>query len=183
MSSIYKECREAARKLLSGDAKPSSYGIDAPVFTELDVVIVAARQAGTWDEETFQKAQREASNAMGQFFRDAWAVRYGPVQVPGVNEPDYMRVASRILYAPLEGPATITTVNGTFASFTVDEDPITRQGRRLGANRDDTVPWDEQDILSLGNGGEETPEHKIQRLERELRIARQRIAELESVSA
>lgn len=179
--SIYAECMDAARRLLDGTEQPSEYGVPG-IFTRLDVIFAAARRAGGWQEAQMKIAQTEASNALGNLFRNKRGVvivRYGPVQIPGVEEPDYLRVDSEVIYAHPNGPESITTPNGTFPQIIPTDDPVTRQGRRLGTNRSDLKPWAEQDITGDADRVETSDRREIIRLREELRCAHKKLHDLE----
>lgn len=140
--SIYTSCSEAARRLIDEpNLRPVTRGPEG-VFTELDVILLAARQEGGYSESQMKIAQREASQVMGTLFREGKAVRFGPVTIPDESVEDYVRVCSKIAYASAEGPKTIETPNGTFRRLLAKSDKIkARPGPRLGYARDDLEPW------------------------------------------
>lgn len=169
--SIYTRCMEAAEALLED---PSLAGGDPPgLFTELDVITHASASDGPWTNERYRFAMREVNQVMGLLFREGRAVRFGPVQIPDVPEPDYLRIASKIVYAHPRGPERVETPNGTFERLiaTNGKDPLAKQGRRLGTNRDDLQPWDQQDIKTA---------RKTQRRPSNVQAANRRIRELEA---
>lgn len=180
-SSIYVQCADAARRLLDNpDLRIVTTDAPEGIFTELDVIFLASRE-GDYNPEMMKVAQREASQVMGTLFRSGQAVKFGPVQVPGLDQPDYMRVASKLVFAHPEGPKAIKTPNGTFSRLGVDEDLIVRQGRRPGANRNDLESWEDQDILHRRSGEPTTAqEREIARLQAELAAATHRYEEAEA---
>lgn len=146
--SIYTECGAAARSLLADPGlRPSNRG-PVGIFTEQDVIYLAARaHIGGYDESDMIVATREASQIMGTLFRNQQVVRFGPVQIPGLALKDYLRLSTKIVYTGLDGPTRLETPNGVFEAFLSDDDTIIKQGRRLGTNRDDFLSWDEQEIV------------------------------------
>lgn len=156
MTSAYVACLEAANLLLDDpSARPITDGPEG-IFTELDVIMLAARRATTGFTskqrvDWMNDAGRDASQAMGLLWRTSRAVRYGPVHVPDVERPDYMRVASKIAYAHPDGPRRIVTPNGTFPKIFVKDDPAKGPGRRHGADRDDLTPWSDQHGAPAGS--------------------------------
>lgn len=153
----------------------------AGIFTELDVITLAARSATTGMTEEqkavwHDDAQLQASDAMGALWRTSRVARYAPVRVPGVARPDYMRVASKIVYASPDGPRSIKTVNGTFPRIFVKDDPAKGPGRRHGANRDDLTLWAEQNLSGDAAGGS-SPKVVIANLRKEVASLRQELAQ------
>lgn len=154
-SSVYISCVEASRALL--DEPQLRVVTDGPagIFTELDVVLLAARSAcrgmnERQREEWMDQAPYHASQAMGMLWRTSRAARYGPVHLPEVNKPDYMRIASKIVYSHPNGPAAITTPNGRFPRIMVSNDPAKSPGRRYGTDRTDLEPWEDQPSVVTG---------------------------------
>lgn len=134
MSSIYKQCSEAASKLI--EAPPEAHG---GVFTEIDVVQRASKPE--WSKDDYKEAHRQANQVLGTRYRERKLCRFGPVELPdGVK--DYGRIASKIVYANAEGgPQEWETPNGTFPRLMIEGDDIGRQGRRFGTERTDLVAW------------------------------------------
>lgn len=167
-------------------ADPSLAGSDHEgIFTDLDVVLLAS-QGKNWTENTRKMALREANQVMGLLFRTREACRFGPVDLSqlGIAEADYARVASRIACSnPVTGPAEIKTPNGTFARLMMEDDPITRQGRRLGTNRDDFRSWSSQSISTVKASSRPTKtasDREIVRLQTDLDHANRKISELQT---
>lgn len=149
--SIANDCREAALTLLE-DPGLKTYGIPR-VFTELDVIFLAARNGGGYSPEEMQIARRDASQTMGDFFRSRQVARYGPVSLEplGLKRQDYARIATKIIYGhPKHAPDELRTPNGIFPRMMWEQDLIKQPGRRLGANRSDIDPWSEQGIMHVG---------------------------------
>lgn len=146
--SIYSLCSLACDKLIKGQARAPHL----PFFTELDVVNEASKLAEEeWTSADYRKALRRAQDAIGTKWRERKLYRYGPVIPPGVTEYDYARIATKIVYASVENaPEFLRTPNGDFPRFRIMDDPIKRQGRRMGTNRDDLKQWDDQDIRATG---------------------------------
>ena len=106
-------------------------------FTEIDVINNAARLS--WTQDDYKKAMTQANQIAYAYYRSGKLQRYGPVHFQG--EEDYLRYASKIVYAGPTGPNTITTPNGTFPAIMAHEDHISSVGRRAGTNRDDLHEW------------------------------------------
>lgn len=147
--SIYTLCGEAARMLLD-DPELRPLTRFSNVFTEEDVIALAAKRAGHWEDDDFKEAFKQASASVAALWRGQNACRYGPVDLPGLELPDYMRIGAKIAYGNPDGPELLQTPNGTFRRLMIFNDPLAdRQGRRLGTKRDDTSPWEEQEALQL----------------------------------
>lgn len=143
--SLYSLCSRVCDELIA----------EAQVFTEADVVI---RALVRMPDASPKELSRYANQVVGTQFRSRKLCRYGPVEVPGLTEPDYARIAAKIAYASADdGPESFqgpkmpdgsvqACPNGRFDRLMIENDPITRQGRRIGSNRDDLVAWCEQDI-------------------------------------
>lgn len=150
--STYTECSDAARRLLDDPGLRVNEQGPEGVFTDMDVVLLAAREASqaqqAYDETEITVAYRATNQILGGWFRMGWLVRFGPVALPGADDLDYLRIEGRVAYArAADGPETITTPNGVFPSMSHRTDPLTRSGRRQGAARNDLDSWAGQDIL------------------------------------
>lgn len=184
--SIYTQCGEAARMLLDDPSLRQATTQVPVVFTELDVVLLASKEAGEYDDEEFQKAFRHASQAVGGLWRARQATRYGPVLLPGLEDADYVRIGGKIAYAGIDGPESIETPNGTFHRTLIFEDAVPdRQGRRFGTNRDDFVAWQEQAALkkfltSIGSLPNSVDQREIARLKAEVEALRERAENAET---
>lgn len=181
--SVYTNCADAARELMADpDRRVVSQHAPEGIFTDLDVIMLAARDE-PWRGHTAQnawmkKASREASQVMTYLFQRGEVVRFGPVVIPGLGDPDYVRITTRVAYASIDGPSEIQTPNGTFARVTLTND-FGRPGRRLGHNRDDLELWERQEIAGY-RGLPGTPiERKVASLEAENEALRQRVHTLE----
>lgn len=167
--SIYKQCSEAATKLMQEPPKDNG-----GVFTEIDVVTLAG--VPEWSQDDYEDAMRHANQIVGTQYRARKLCRYGPVEFPD-GEKDYGRIASKIVYAPAEtGPKTWKTPNGTFKKLMMEDDSIGRQGRRRYTNRNDLAPWEDQGIEVKSS----RTTKRIKTLERNLAAERKRSQELES---
>lgn len=157
--SLYSQCSRAAREIIANPAliDSESYQGHEGIFTELDVILRASLSAGIYTEEEMVACQREASQVMNYRFGKGHVVRFGPVQVPDVDSPDYVRVVGKIVYAPAEGAQALRTPNGTFLPLTCAQDNLGRAGRRAGTARDDLQPWADQPLL-VGSSGSLTPD-------------------------
>lgn len=134
MSSIYKQCSEAASKLIEDPPK-----VHGGVFTEIDVVQRASKPE--WSQDDYKEAHRQANQVLGTRYRERKLCRFGPVELPDGNK-DYGRIASKIVYANADnGPEAWETPNGTFQRLMIEGDDIGRQGRRFGTDRTDLVAW------------------------------------------
>lgn len=155
MSSIYKQCSEAASKLIA-DPPEAHNG----VFTEIDVVQRASKPE--WSQSDYKEAHRQANQVLGTRYRERKLCRFGPVVLPdGVQ--DYGRIASKIVYANAEeGPQAWETPNGTFQRLMIEGDDIGRQGRRFGTERTDLVAWGEDRSAS------DDLQRRIERLEKRI---------------
>lgn len=180
--SMYKLCSAAARQLTADPslADTSAYDGLKNVFTELDVLLLAkASVPGEWNDDEWREAMIQASNVMGTRFRAEQVVRYGPVRLPGVDEQDYLRAQSKIIYAAPDGPAKIKTPNGTFPRMFTSNDPVQRAGRRVQADRNDLVRWDQQGITDPSRRPQTAEQREILRLKSENQALVQRLAEAE----
>lgn len=187
---VYKQCVAAAERLIrnpeqAANAEDGEFGDNRGLFTQMDVILLAMAEFGPWAEFEAKLAPKEASNAMGRLFRDRKVVRFGPVTALG--QPDYVRLAAHIVYAPADGPLTVKTPNGTFPRMFVHEDTIARAGRRKDSARTDFELWADQllDTITtpqpkakMPKRGEERAE--ILRLRSELTLALRRAEEAES---
>lgn len=128
--SIQVNCREAIASLSESGA----------TFTEIDVANRASSGKG-WGGKQFERARKDAYNALTADYRKGRLVRYGPVQFQK-DVDDYARKATKIVYAhPVKGPEFWETPNGRFGRLFADKDQIAAAGRRPGTVRDDTKPW------------------------------------------
>lgn len=189
MDSIFTECSNAARHLLEHPEEAinaGQFGRNRGLFTDLDVILAAAGVSGPWTEGQMKVAQREASQVMGGLFRSRKVVRYGPVMA--IGDPDYVRLASRIVYASADnGPSEIRTPNGIFPSMFVHQDHIGRPGRRNGTARNDFEKWSDQfidtitpvTITKLPKRGSREERDEILRLRAELALERRRAEDAE----
>lgn len=154
MSSLYSLCSTACDRLIDGNLGDPSIPLtdDYPFFTEIDVVTLAGRMhhrktGEAWNATDLNRAFRKAADVMGTKWRERKLYRYGPVRPPGVAEDDYARIGSKIVYSSIkDGPTQFVTPNGIFERFSIERDPLRRQGRRMGTNRSDSKPWSEQNI-------------------------------------
>lgn len=178
--SIYRECSQAARRLLKNPALADSG--KPGVFTELDVISLAAKKG--WTQSDFRMAMRDANEVMGTLFRTSQVARFGPVIVPGQEDPDYVRIASKVAYADAAtGPKRIQTPNGTFNRVMVADDTIRRTGARgLASNRNDLVSWKQQDIHTVRAVTNEE-NTRVTSLQANLKAAHRRIEKLDADNA
>lgn len=138
--SIYADCADAARWLL---VDPGLHSSSHPgFFTELDVIALASSD---YTDGQVRLALRECSTMLTKLYKRGEAVRFGPVTIPGLD-PDYARIATKIVYASPEGPAVFETPNGNFLRLTAETDDELRPGRKFGTIRDDRIRWSKQDI-------------------------------------
>lgn len=141
--SVYKQCASALDLILEDEERGSE------VFTEIDVITDAA--TGDWKDAQYTEAVHAANEVCGLRYRSHKLCRYGPVKIGrGKNRTeDYARYAGKIVYADaVTGPKTLKTPNGTFRKLMVQDDRLSRQGRKPAANRDDGKPWSEQTLPS-----------------------------------
>lgn len=133
--SIQAECREAMNRLAErGD-----------VFTEFDVANEASHEG--WSSKHFEQAVRQAYNVLQGDYKKGKLVRFGPVEFQGIQ--DYARRGTKIVYADAEkGPDGFETPNGIFPRLYAATDKLVRAGRRVGTSRDDTKPWDTQEVAT-----------------------------------
>lgn len=183
MPSMYRSCSAAARKILENPdlVNAEDYGGLVGVLTEIDLIVLAMREDG-WGREDMSAAGHEANQVMGHlFYKTAAVVRFGPVNHPDLDDPDYLRADGKIIYARADGPHQVTSIktpNGTFHRLLAENDPITRQGRRPGTNRTDLESWADQNIFESAKTptAEETEAERLRarigQLERELADAR-----------
>ena len=175
--SIYTECGEAARELLDDPGlRPVTKNAPEQVFTELDVIALAARNAPQgYGKYEMKVAQREASQVMGMLFRSRQAVRFGPVEFPSMP-PDYARISGKIVYAAPDALEVLKSPNGEFPQMLIHEDEILQSGRRVGSTgRDDFLSWDEQD-LHVGGRTSPSTSREILRLEAEVARLKEELA-------
>lgn len=178
---IYHLCSQALKSLMEDPPTDLPFYQENPgVFTEIDIVNRAQNLArAEWgsDPAIFRQAMRNANQVAGTFWREMKVARYGPVELPDRSQ-DYARAASKIVYAhPELGPEWLKTPNGTFKRMMVWEDTIGRQGRKIGTNRDDTKPWDEQEITKTKAVTEVA---KPDKAKADLKAAQRRIEQLEA---
>lgn len=175
--SFYTDMSAAARFLIAHPEhlSPADYEGVAGILTEIDVMLLASKtKPGGYSQEDMSMVGREASQVMGHFFRQGFVFRYGPVQLPELDYPDYLRHDGKIIYAGPDGPQKILTPNGAFPRFDGDHDPITRVGRRLGTSRTDLLLWGPQDIFGADSPGQLSSE------ESEIIRLKGRVASLEA---
>lgn len=140
MSSYYRDCAQAIRELIADETEHARD--HRGFFTDLDVAVLASEIAGGYNESQMQAVLTEANLALAKFYRSERVARFGPVHLPGIPQPDYARIATRIVYASANGPAKFETVNGNFKRLMHSKDKMTRRGRRGDiVNRDDREPW------------------------------------------
>lgn len=137
-TSVYKQCAAAIDRIVQD---PSDEG----VFTEIDIITEAAKKS--WTPTEFSKSLHDANEIAGQRYRNRKLCRYGPVTIgKGKNKvQDYARIAGKIVYADaVKGPKIWKTPNGNFKKMMIEDDQLSRQGRKPAANRNDSEPWSEQ---------------------------------------
>lgn len=174
--SLYHQCSQAVSDLIANPPDDLPF---TNVFTEIDVVNRTQSLGSDWgnDPTRFRAAMRTANAVVGTKYRERKLCRYGPVTLPDGNL-DYTRLASKIVYADAElGPAKLETPNGNFRKMMIEDDPITKQGRKFSSNRDDSKKWDEQDVVVRKEVSKDkadlTAAHKrIHELQEELERAR-----------
>lgn len=131
--SIQAECREAMNRL-AGQGK---------CFTEIDVANEASQDG--WSGKHFEQAVKHAYNVLQGDYKRGRLCRFGPVEFKGVK--DHARRGTKILYADSQrGPKVLNTPNGNFKRLLAVNDGMMAAGRKAGTNRDDTKPWESQDI-------------------------------------
>lgn len=142
--SVYRQCSAAIDRLV--EEPPKQHG---GVFTEIDVQIAAA--SDDWKPAEYSTALHDSNELCGTRFRHRKLCRYGPVVI-GTGQDrieDYARIAGKIVYADAEtGPTVWKTPNGEFQRMMVEDDHLSRQGRRSGTNRNDAEPWKDQSLAS-----------------------------------
>jgi hypothetical protein len=115
------------------------------VFTEIDVISEAATDK--WRNGQYTKAIHDANEICGSRYRKRKLCRYGPVVFGKGKQKteDYARFAGKIVYADAaKGPDVLETPNGHFAKMMVEDDTLSKQGRKPASKRNDSEPWDEQ---------------------------------------
>lgn len=138
--SIYKQCAEAIDRLVK--KPPKQHG---GVFTEIDVTTEAA--TGDWKSNDFTRSLHDSNAICGTQYRHRKLCRYGPVTLADGKTQDYARIAGKIVYADAEtGPEIWKTPNGDFPRMMIEDDELTKQGRRPGTERNDAHPWDDQPL-------------------------------------
>lgn len=177
--SMYTDCGRAARQLIDDPSlvDPTQYAGISGVFNELDVITITARDCGPFSDKDFVKAYHEASQVMRDLFNGEHTVRFGPVVIPGVDEPDYLRVDSKILYSAPDRHKTLKTPNGVFPQMFTTDDTIKRAGRRAGTNRNDLESWD---LLAVRETPSTAEQREIIRLRAELSAALQKLEAAEA---
>lgn len=138
--SVYKQCAAAIDRIVQNP--PRQHG---GVFTEIDVATEAATD--DWDNSEYTKSLHDSNEICGQRFRNRRLCRYGPVVIGKGKDKieDYARIAGKIVYADAaRGPDVWVTPNGKFRKMMVEDDHLSRQGRKPAANRNDAEPWSEQ---------------------------------------
>lgn len=143
--SIYKQCANAIDRIVQNP--PRQHG---GVFTEIDVVTEAAT-TDEWGNAEYTKSLHDSNEICGQRFRNRKLCRYGPVTIGKGQDKieDYARIAGKIVYADAaKGPNIWKTPNGSFKKMMVEDDHLSRQGRKPAANRNDAEPWSEQALPS-----------------------------------
>lgn len=141
--SVYRQCAAAIDRLVKNP--PREHG----VFTEIDVAMEAATVAGNWERSEFDKSLHDSNEICGQRFRNRKLCRYGPVSIGegDTKVEDYARIAGKIVYADAEtGPDVWETPNGSFKKMMIQDDHLSRQGRKTAAKRNDAEPWSEQSL-------------------------------------
>ena len=140
--SLYRQCVAAVGRLRNTPPKEHE-----GVFTEIDVQMSAARSADPkWDENDHRLVLHEANAVCGAQYRGRKLCRYGPVILEDGSE-DYARIAGKIVYADAEsGPEFWETPNGRFPKLMLEDDTLSKQGRRAGTDRNDALPWTTQSV-------------------------------------
>lgn len=140
--SVYKQCAAAIDRLV--EDSPRQHG---GVFTEIDVATEAATE--DWSTVEYAKSLHASNEVCGQRFRNRKLCRYGPVVIGKGKDKieDYARIAGKIVYADAEtGPEIWRTPNGDFKKMMVENDTLSRQGRKPASNRNDATLWSEQSL-------------------------------------
>lgn len=140
--SVYKQCAAAIDRLV--EDPPRQHG---GVFTEIDVATEAATEE--WSTVEYTKSLHDSNEICGQRFRNRKLCRYGPVVIGKGQDKieDYARIAGKIVYADADaGPEIWKTPNGDFKKMMVEDDTLSRQGRKPASNRNDAIPWSEQSL-------------------------------------
>lgn len=138
--SVYRQCASALDRIIQNP--PRQHG---GVFTEIDVTTEAA--TNEWNNAEYTKSLHDSNEICGQRFRGRKLCRYGPVVIGKGKDKieDYARIAGKIVYADAaKGPDIWKTPNGEFRKMMVEDDHLSRQGRKPAANRNDAEPWSEQ---------------------------------------
>ena len=138
--SVYRQCAAALDRIIQNP--PRQHG---GVFTEIDVTTEAA--TNDWNNVEYTKSLHDSNEICGQRFRGRKLCRYGPVVIGKGKDKveDYARIAGKIVYADAaKGPEIWETPNGKFRKMMVEDDHLSRQGRKPAANRNDAEPWSEQ---------------------------------------
>lgn len=140
--SLYRQCVAAVSRLR--ETPPKEHG---GVFTEIDVQMNAARHADPkWTDADHRKVLHESNAVAGAQYRGRKLCRYGPVILED-GEEDYARIAGKIVYADAEtGPEFWETPNGRFPKLMLEDDSLSKQGRRAGTDRNDALPWNSQSV-------------------------------------
>lgn len=177
-NATYKQVSAATRRLMKAD----------DVFTEIDVVNVAYEVEGnqSWGDKQWRTAANDAQQVCAALYRSARLVRFGPVQVPGL-EPDYARrgVGGKIVYAPRDTVKEWKTPNGNFPALNYFHDEIKKASRRKGIDRDDSQPWAGQKMGSTKDDESLLPDleemrSELERAQADLKAANKRNDELQA---
>lgn len=140
--SVYRQCAAAIERIIKNP--PRQHG---GVFTEIDVATEAATDA--WNNAEYSRSLHDSNEICGQRFRNRKLCRYGPVIIGKGKDKveDYARIAGKIVYGDAaNGPEIWETPNGNFKKMMVEDDHLSRQGRKPAANRNDAEPWSKQTL-------------------------------------